>query len=238
MRPTQWARQRDGACLPLVPFASAIEATFRSGNPEGPCAVVDRTATAPFPPLPSPTLPSPLSGEGQGVGLLPSFADGHLQFLELARPNDSNGLRRADFGLPQPGVQVLEAARRGAVEGDQRIALHQTGLVRRALRLDRDDQQPAILLCLRLHGLGKRDFLRPDAKVRAPDPSVGFEAGHYAFRHVHGDRPPRTTAEDPAIHADDATIDVDQRTTAEPGIERRVGLDQVLDLASPPAAPR
>src|ERR1700737_331275 len=230
MRPPQRARSRGRGFLPSVPFPSAIEATFRQGNPEGPCAVVDRTATPPFRPLPA------SEGGGQG-GLLSRFAESDLEVLELARPNHSNGLGGADFGLAQPAVQVLEAARRGAVEGNQRIALHQTGLISRALRLDRDDQQAAILLCLRLHSFGQRYFLRPDTEGGAPDTSIGLEAGHHAFGHVHRDRASVAAPEDPAVHSNRAPVDIDQRTATEPGIERRVSLDQVLDLAAAPATP-
>src|SRR5438477_10150594 len=180
--------------------------------------------------------PPPLRGRA-GWDLLPSFADGDLEFLELARPNDADRLRCADFGLSQSGVQVLEATRRGAVEGNQRIALHQAGFVGRTLRLDRDDQQAAVLLCLRLHRFGQRDFLGPNAQVGAPNPSVGLEAGDHPLRDVHRNRAPVATPEDPAIHADGSPVDIDQRTTAEPWIQRRVGLDQMLDLAAPPAAP-
>src|SRR5205823_10408880 len=81
------------------------------------------------------------------------------------------------------------------------------------------------------------DFLGPNAQVGAPNPSVGLEAGDHPLRDVHRNRAPVATPEDPAIHPDGSPVDIDQRTTAEPWIQWRVGLDQMLDLAAAPAAP-
>src|SRR4029077_680941 len=96
---------------------------------------------------------------------------------------------------------------------------------------------PGILLRLRLDRLRQRDFLRTDAQVGAADSPIGFEAGYYALRDIHGNRPSVTAAEHPAIHPNGAPVDVNQRTAAESRIKRRVGLDEVLDLAAAPSAP-
>src|SRR2546422_5464786 len=94
-------------------------------------------------------FPPPLAGEGrvgaQGAGLPPCFAYSDGDLFQLSGPDDLESLGRPALGLAQPGVQILQVAGHSAVQGHHRVALHQTGLIGRALRLDRDDQQPAVL---------------------------------------------------------------------------------------------
>src|SRR2546427_3925961 len=183
-------------------------------------------------------FPPPFAGEGQGGALPPGFAYRDGDLLQLSGPDDLESLGRPDLDLAQPGVQILQVAGHGAVQGHHRVALHQTGLIGRALRLDRDDQQPAVLVDAGFYCVRQRHLLRPDAEGGSLDPAVGPQAFHHALGHIHRDRPAIATAKDPAVHADRPSVRVDQRTSAESGIPWRVRLDQVLDLASTPPAPR
>src|ERR1700732_2938755 len=123
------------------------------GFPVWLASLVDRTATGPFQPptvppdLPPPTLPSPARGGGSDrvLALAAGLAHRHRDFLDLAGADDLDGLSGADLDLPKPGIQVLQALGCGPVKRDERVALHQARLVRRALRLDRHDQPPALL---------------------------------------------------------------------------------------------
>src|SRR2546423_1205347 len=183
-------------------------------------------------------IPSPARGGGQGGVLPPGFAHRDRELLEFAGPDDLDRLGGANLDLPEPRIQVFQALGRGSVERHQGVALHQPGLVGGALRLDRHDQQAAVLVDPALHGLGQWHLLGADPQVRPLDAALGAQARDDALGDIHGDGPPVAPAEDPAVHADHATLDVDQRATAESRVEGRIGLDQVLDLATPPAAPR
>src|ERR1700736_4176187 len=195
-----------------------VESPGRLYIPEGPASLVHRTATEPF--------------------LTPGFADGQLELFELAGPEDLDRLGRADLDLAKSGIQFFQALRHGAVERDQGVTLHHTGLVCRALRLDRHDQKPAVLVDPRLHGVREGHLLGADAEVGTLDPAIRAKAGDDSLGDVHRDRPSIATAKGPAVHPDGTPLDIDQRATAETGIERRVGLDQVFDLAATPPSPR
>src|SRR5207249_6146687 len=126
---------------------------------------------------------------GWGRNLAPGFPHGDRELLDLAGPDDLDRLGRADLDLAQPGVEVLQVAGDGAIQGHHRVALHQAGLIGGALRLDRDDQQPAVLVDPGLYRVWKGHLLRPDAEVGSLDPAVGPQAFHHALGDVHRDRP-------------------------------------------------
>src|SRR5712691_10788935 len=169
--------------------------------------------------------------------LAAGFAHRHGDLLELAGAHDPDRLGSADPDLPKLRIQVFQALGCGSVEGDQGVTLHQAGLVRRALRLDRHDQQAAVLVDSTFHGVGQWHFLGADPQVRPLDATLGPQAGHDALGDVHRNRPPVSATEDPTVHADHATFDIDQGPATETGLERCVGLDQVLDFAAAPPAP-
>src|SRR6266576_2395088 len=181
--------------------------------------------------------PPPLAGEGRVEVLAPGFADRYRELLDFTSTDDLDGLAGTDFDLAEPRIQVFQALGRRSVERHQGVALHQPGLVGGALRLDRHDQQAAILVDPALHGFGQRHFLGADPQVGALDAALGAQAGDHPLRDVHGDGPPVAPTEDPAVHPDGPALDVDQGTAAESRVERGVGLDQMLDLAAPPTAP-
>src|SRR5207237_5024357 len=172
------------------------------------------------------------------LALAPGFAHRDRELLDFTRTDDLDRLGGSNLDLAEPRIQVFQALGRGSVERHQGVALHQPGLVGRALRLDRHDQQAAVLVDAALHRLGQWHLLGADPQVRPLDATLGAQAGDHSLSDIHGDRPPVAPAEDPAVHADHATLDVDQRATDESRVERRIGLDQVLDPATPPAAPR
>src|SRR6266550_6242663 len=180
----------------------------------------------------------PRSRERAAWGLAPGFAHRDRELLDFTGPDDLDRLGGANLDLAKPRIEVFQALGRRSVERHQGVALHQPGLVGRALRLDRHDQQAAVLVDPALHGLGQWHLLGADSEVRPLDAALGAQAGDHSLSDIHGDGPPVAPTEDPAVHADHATLDVDQRATAESRVERRIGLDQVLDLATPPAAPR
>src|SRR5438132_6713552 len=171
-------------------------------------------------------------------GLPPGFAHRDRELLEFAGADDLDRLGGANLDLAEPRIQVFQALGRRSVERHQGVALHQPGLVGGALRLDRHDQQAAVLVDPALHRLGQRHLLGADPQVRPLDAALGAQAGDHALGYIHSDGPPVAPAEDPAVHPDGAALDVDQGTAAESRVERGVGLDQMLDLAAPPAAPR
>src|SRR2546421_732637 len=182
-------------------------------------------------------LPRARGGGSRWERLAPGLPYRHLELLELAGPDDLDGWRGADLDLPKPHIQVLQALGDGAVQGHQRVALHQPGLVGRTLWLDRDDQQATVLIDPSLDGVGQRHFLGADPEIGPLDASLGAQARPPPLGDTHRDRPSVAAAEAPAVHADRAAVDIDERTTAETRVERRVGLDQVLDLAPAPSAP-
>src|SRR3989454_8188846 len=191
-----------------------------------------RSPTCPFP------SPSCGGGPGWGPNLAPGFPHGDGDLLHLAGSDDLDSLGGPDLDLAQPGVQILQVAGHGAVQGHHGVALHQTGLIGRALRLDCDDQQPAVLVDPSFYRVREGLLLRPECEVGSLDPAVGPEAFHHTLGDVHRDRPAVATTKDPAVHAHRPSVRVDQRTSAESGIQWCVCLDQMLDLAPTPPAPR
>src|SRR5207253_2812294 len=61
------------------------------------------------------------------------FPHRHGELLDLAGSNHFDLLRGADRGLAKSRVQVLEAIGHRAVQGEQRVPLHQASFVGRAL---------------------------------------------------------------------------------------------------------
>src|SRR5438445_913007 len=168
--------------------------------------------------------PPPLAGEGRVGVLAPGFADRQRELLDFTSTDDLDGLAGTDFDLAEPRIQVFQALGRRSVERHQGVALHQPGLVGGALRLDRHDQQAAVLVDPALHGFGQWHLLRADPQVRPLDAALGAEARDDALGDIHGDRPPVAPAEDPAVHPDGAALDIDQGAAAESRAERGGGL--------------
>src|SRR5207237_6892443 len=100
------------------------------------------------------------------LALAPGFAHRDRELLEFAGPDDLDRLGGANLDLAEPRIQVFQALGRGSVQRHQGVALHQPSLVGRALRLDRHDQQAAVLVDAALHGLGQWHLLGADPQVR------------------------------------------------------------------------
>src|SRR2546428_263859 len=105
--------------------------------------VVNRTATPPF----QAPFPPPARRGRERVGALSRrFPHRHSELLHLAGPHHFDLLRGADRGLAKSRIEVLEAIGYRAIQGEQRVPLHQAGFVGRALGLDRHNQQSTLLI--------------------------------------------------------------------------------------------
>src|SRR6185312_2832687 len=141
--------------------------------------------------------------------------------------------RRAGLAAGDPGVGVLGRTHGGAIDGEQKIAGLEPGLLPGAVDIEIGDDDTAArepeLLRLRV-----RDVFGDDSDPAADDAAVLDDVVQHAADHVHRDR--KTDAFDAEALGDDGGVDTDQRTAGihqrAPGIaeiDRRIRLNEILE---------
>src|SRR5579864_7140343 len=140
---------------------------------------------------------------------------------------------RARLVIGDASECVLGAARGGAVDLEQQIAGLQPGPLRRAADVQRADHHPG-LAQPELLGLLLGHVLGYDADPAAYHAAVRDDLAHHAAHHVHRDREADTLdaeilGDDRRVDADQLAAGVDQRPPRIAEVDRRVGLDEVLE---------
>ena len=132
--------------------------------------------------------------------------------------------------------QVVRAGHRHAVERHDHVAGQQTGAVRRAARLGRRDRRGRALRepVRKLHAARNGRLLRRYSDVGAPHAAVPHQLAEHEVRRVRRDREADAlrALDDRRVHADHLAARGDQRPAGIAGVERRVGLDHVVDQPS------
>ena len=100
--------------------------------------------------------------------------------------------------------------------------------------MDEDSLRLLHSLCLRRYGIHSLDI---DPNITSTDLLVADEIACNLAGKVDGDSKAVTLVSlirgcDGGIDADDSTADIDERTSAVPGIHRRIRLNEILDLVS------
>ncbi|AEK60364.1 hypothetical protein CFU_0527 [Collimonas fungivorans Ter331] len=165
------------------------------------------------------------------------------------RPLADNGFYRGFLGLAQyrqlgfaAGLQLGDQVGHVGAVGDrlafdrhQDVARFQAGLVGRAV-LDHagDDGAGAAVQAEALGQFG-RDVLRFDADITAHHVAGIDDRFHHGLggRHRHGETDPERTAGariDRGVDADQVAVGVDQGAAGIAGVDRSIGLDEVLEL--------
>ena len=140
----------------------------------------------------------------------------------------------------EPALEVADALDRVAVELEHDVADAQAGARGRARLEQLDDLEAARPADPCRDRLGQRPRPADDAEERAPDAAVDDQRlEDPARRGVDRDGQAEPDPGDRGVDADDAATRVGQRAARVAGIERGVGLDDVLDEpARPPVARR
>ena len=141
--------------------------------------------------------------------------------------------RRRDAFLGEQSMQVVEA-RHGWASSETMMSPSRRPAVRAAsVGLDRDDEHAGRLLEMMeaRDAAEERHVLSGDAEIAAPHAAVAQERRQDGVDRVDGDREaqPLAAGDDRGVHADDCAGAGDERAAGVAGIERRVGLDHVLD---------
>lgn len=123
------------------------------------------------------------------------------------------------------------------MEGDQHVAGSDTREVRRAARHDGHDLDAGPCAGLPRDRILQRDLRTGDAQPAAAHSPLAHEGVHdLPARRVHGHGEAQPGSRDGGVHTDHAGRTVGERSTAVPGVEGGVGLDDLVD--HPPGAGR
>ncbi len=131
-------------------------------------------------------------------------------------------------------AQVGRALDRVAIHRHDHVACGQTGAVRGRPRLDRADDGAGLGLDVQRLGKIGRQILDRHPEPAAPHLAEFDELVHDGERHVdgHGEADPDVAAaprrDDRGVDADELAVERDQRAARIAGVDRGVGLDEVL----------
>src|SRR5438309_1759620 len=95
---------------------------------------------------------------------LSALADGNRMILGFTAPEDAHRHRRADLRLPEPCQELPNASDGLPRKRDDRVAQEQPGALRRAFRLDPDDQQALFLVRAARQGGRQANRLRSEER--------------------------------------------------------------------------
>ena len=133
-------------------------------------------------------------------------------------------------------MQIVDATHRLVVEGDDNVADSELATLCGPARLHRDQQHPGLILELLRPGDGAWDIhvLSANAEISAANPAILNQLSDDELRRV--DRYRETDSlrrqNHGGVYADDFTSGIDQRSAGVAGIERGVGLDDIVDQPS------
>src|ERR1700716_2371490 len=154
-----------------------------------------------------------------------------VEFTPSAHSMDRNSRTRLVSCNPAEGI--LGAAHGRAVDGQNEVAGLQSRLLRGAAHIQVGNQYAALGETV-LGGLLVRDVLGHDSDPAANDAPIRNDVAEYTAHHVDRNREP--DALDPQVLGDDGRVDADecaarvhQRSARVSEIDRRIGLDEVLE---------
>src|SRR5438552_3238578 len=150
-----------------------------------------------------PPYPPPQAVEGT---LTVAFADRDGDVFALAGADHAEPVRRTDLEGAQLAEELVQVTHWVAINGHDRVALQEAGLLGRTTRFDRDDQQPTLLSQLLCQPLVQPDGLSAESEIGAPDPAVSPQALGHPVGGLQRNGAADTAAEVPAIDTDHAAL--------------------------------
>ena len=151
-------------------------------------------------------------------------------------------MARADPLAGEQADQVVGAGNRQAVERHDHVAGEQSGAVRRAARNGLGDGRGRALRQSgrELHAARDRGLLRGYPDESAANPAVTHQLAEHELGRIGGDREADAlrALDHGGVHADHLAMRRDERAARIAGIERRIGLDHVVDQAAGARAQR
>jgi hypothetical protein len=157
--------------------------------------------------------------------------DSERDFLALAQQREL--ATRADVCFGQKLMQIVHRAHRRITQSDNHVAIFESSLRGGTFFLDGNHQHTAFgFELLRTHDETRdRDVLSTDAKIGPANASVHDEVAGDEFCGIDRDRKAESLCRknDSGVNADHLAVGVDQRSAGISRIERRIGLNDVID---------
>ena len=156
----------------------------------------------------------------------------HARPAQRERDSQRAFEHRARFVIRNPAERILRTVHGSAVDREQQVARQQPGLLSGAADVQVADDYAALGEA-GLHRLLIGDVLGHDADPPADDAAMRDDVAQHAAHHVHGDGEAdsldaQALGDNRGVDADERAARVDERAARVAEVDRRVGLDEVL----------